>query len=166
MFKAIRKNRSAFFWGFLTVLVNPIASAPALANWQFTKWGMSPAEVFEASNGAAPIGDIEEITEDRSQIKNSGVYMVGSIPLRSRYHYIDNRLTMVELFVESSATCYVFRQNLGSQYGKPFSDMDEEIIKETTWKDTEKMNRIFLREIGESCWLRYSELGKDTRSRL
>jgi len=66
-----------------------ISSAPAHADWEWTRWGMSPGQVLAASQGTAVSATAEE--------KHRRTYRRGFIPIRVPQLVVQHRLNGVDV---------------------------------------------------------------------
>jgi hypothetical protein len=109
------------------VVVGVLVAAPAAANWHYTKWGMTPAQVVAASHGTAI-----ETTPERRELHStttSGEVALLEAPWQSgRFHFTafflfdKGRLTRVMLDLKSgdpedgAALLGSLRQKYGAAY--------------------------------------------------
>jgi hypothetical protein len=98
-----------------------MAAPPAFADWQFTKWGMTPDQVAAASHGAAasvdPLTISNAVNGDRTLLQmpyNAGTFdFVASFAFDNSDH-----LDRVHLVLQSGAAIDL-RTALLAKYGKP-----------------------------------------------
>jgi len=70
---------------FLVVLAVAALSGTARADWQYTKWGMTPEQVVRASGGKVsmlPSGERRRVEEANLETSATGTFQDGSLPLR------------------------------------------------------------------------------------
>lgn len=122
----------------LTILVFAIAATAtsASANWQFTKWGMSPDQVIAASQGRVAV-----LSDNNSRLMSAGQhiaklampYVSGDLDFRASFLFdASNRLAEVRLTLKGGTTS-ALRVALEQKYGKllphgNWHSEDDEII--------------------------------------
>lgn len=121
----------------------------ARADWQYTKWGMTPEQVEAASSGLAKVaGPVVK-----------GTYKSGDITFLTEFYFQNGGLHLISLKPDVQGyACFSLRQSLEAVYGKPFS-VDGEGRQ---WHDPGKNNRVGLDVIGNyaaaHCDLVYAPL--------
>lgn len=120
-----------------------VCSTTAHADWQYTRWGMTPAEVAAASNGMVEVGtgDLKD-AYDGAQIGATGTYAAGKFRFQASFYFIGGKLADVHLRLVGGDP-YALKASLLGVYGKPFSDV-EGGFDVTTWHDQPKNNRVDL----------------------
>lgn len=134
------------------------------ADWQYTKWGMSPAQVVLASNGTASQGkgsNGERITGYETAAV--GTYVSGQYHFRSTFHFKQNRLALINLNLVGAnlGRCADLRNDLEGVYGKPYENSDDELGTAITWHDEKNNNLIamfIIKVRPELCAINYSAL--------
>jgi hypothetical protein len=129
-----------------------LASTPAHADWQYSKWGMTAEEVLAASKGALKRCDptsCEKQTTAKSAALLVGPYRSGSLQFTA-FAYFDNatrKLDMVILNLKSPEkdTGELIRAMMG-RYGEPRSKDFSAISATYSWNTPSE--RIFLSAIG------------------
>lgn len=106
-------------------IIAVIWSAPASANWQFTKWGMKTGEVIKASGNAAtalsPAESQGRSLSDRSAIAEIGMpYRSGSFTFDVAFLFgaNDGGLRLVDLRLTGGSP-YALEGTLKAKYGVP-----------------------------------------------
>lgn len=134
-----------------TVLFTAFLASPANADWQYTRWGMTPEQVASASGGTVTIGPGEPSQEySGARIGASGRYSTGDYQFNSQFHFADLKLVSVRLKltgVDLRGDGYKLKNSLDGAYGKPFSESSG-LMSIITYHDKEKNNRIDLVIIG------------------
>lgn len=116
--------------------------SPAAANWQFTKWGMSPEQVEAAGKGKAP--RITPKVSGGETINNQGTYTSGEHQFNTSYKYRNEKLSEVELEL-TSPTCQLLKSDLRARYGDPDDVAPLPAIGDVTfWTDVKNGNEIML----------------------
>lgn len=142
-----------------------ICGNAARADWQYTKWGMTPIEVAKASKGAVSVGNGDPKEEyDGAKIGAIGTYVSGDYQFKANFHFTDNKLVDVRLEL-IKGEFYALKNALLGLYGKPFDESPR--LGLTTWHDISKNNRIDLLSIGSSyVMLEYRPLKNDSAAGL
>lgn len=136
------KYLAPFIVAFLTL------PESAHAEWQYTKWGMTPAQVVAASKGAAILST--GLAEERyagADIRATGVYTSGHYRFRTVFYFVDGKLADIRLKLQGE-NHYNLKNDLLGVYGTPFKESVS--LRLTTWHDTKKNNRVDLLIIGDS----------------
>jgi hypothetical protein len=146
-------------------------ATPAHADWQYTKWGMTPAQVVAASKGKATAGAGEpgdRMEGSPLQVGAVGTHSSGKWQFKSKFYFDAGKLGLVKLdLVNGEKGCGALWADMKSAYGKPFSDDENVITHLAIWHDTAKNNRIALFAIGQSsCSIDYKPLKSDDNSGL
>ena len=107
-----------------------IALAPleARADWQYTKWGMTPEAAVKASNGAMkliPAKDREKPSPTGTVIVASGTFQDGDIRLRIEFliDAVSGGLVCVAYAPSDAAQNEALKQLLLKRYGPPMGGM-------------------------------------------
>jgi hypothetical protein len=145
------------------------ASSPAFAGWQFTNWGMTPAQVVVASKGTAQLGNGEpgDRMKDSPHVVGAvGTYSSGTHHFRATYYFDGGKLSLVMLKLTNGTNgCGMLWADMKSAYGKPFSEKGG-LINDAIWHDVAKNNFVAVLEIGELCNLSYKPLKSANTSGL
>lgn len=128
---------------------------PALANWQFTKWGMTPEQIIAASGGRAKSLPNPEIVGSE-MVMVTMPYTAGEFGFRAGFYFTGNRLSEVQLDLQNG-TMSAIRVSLEQKYGEPF--------KKDVWHS--EQDEIILFPIGEtSGFVAYRPLANANNSGL
>ncbi len=142
-----------------------IAGAPAHADWQYTKWGMTPAQVVAASNSSviAGPGEANEQLPGKT-LGASGPYTSGQYRFKAKFYFSNNRLDEIRLSLEDPAEHSLGLSNsLDGVYGRPFQRSS--FI--TTYHDPGHNNRVDLMTLGANgAWLIYRPLRDESAGGL
>jgi hypothetical protein len=97
-----------------------VCAAPAFAHWEYTRWGMSPAEVIAASSGAvrpAEGGYGEQVFD--LDLRAQGIYRAGGMDFEVRFFFTpgENRLTAVKL-IPAASRCDDLARQLRAAHGE------------------------------------------------
>ncbi len=93
-----------------------IVANPALADWQFTKWGMTPAEVQKASPVNLESGDQCPIL--RTKVMFSSEWKAGDMIFLACYVFKEDRLHQILLYSNKIDRDAIIR-GLSQRYGSP-----------------------------------------------
>lgn len=140
---------------FIAFATLALGATAAPAHWQYTKWGMTPAQVAAASKGkvAAPADPAEKAG-------NVGTYESGGRTFEAKFYYARGKLSEIMLYSEPGNSCYQLRRDLEGLYGEPMSRRDNPVLAMYKWRDTKKGNVVTWSAIGGSrCILQYEGLG-------
>lgn len=111
--------------GFLLVLTLLLLSQPSHADWEFTKWGMSPEEVLAASNGTATRMAAEDKGPKYIGPPASGtpllkgMHKTWNFDFSVTYFFVDEKLYGVRLKPELALESVPLQWELRSHYGEP-----------------------------------------------
>ncbi|WP_133773434.1 hypothetical protein [Enterovirga rhinocerotis] len=140
-------------WVLLTVAL--VMAGPAIADWQYTRWGMSPAQVIEAGGGIKPWRRPEADTST-GIIQLVGSYQSSGIGFRAEFKFSQNRLTRVVL-TPKSADCNSLKALMARTYGR-IPGQGGTIIQ--TWRDANSGNFVAYThfQLTSFCQVDYSQL--------
>ena len=144
----------------LGLAVTILFARAAAADWQYTRWGMTEAEVIEASAGKA-VAHFVAVRE------SWGIYADLVAPTRfgtfayDAYFYFDDetqRLKAVRLEPAAPVWCIDVMKALMVRYGS-----DQRLINgKTVWRDPSNNNRITLSGFS-TCRVKYQPLAGTDR---
>lgn len=147
---------------YLIVVAAVLLPAQALADWQYTRWGMTPAQVQQASRGAAKqnpnvVADTGTHRSERALL--SARYRAGRFAFRALF-FFDNasqKLVKVRLLLTGGGHCTDLRADLMNVYGAPLS---QAAGIATRWRDTKRRNTVTHADWGGGgCQVEYEPLG-------
>jgi hypothetical protein len=154
----IRTVISAFIVG---VIACSLVATSAVADWQYTKWGMTPEQVVKASKGAARANSDRTLDAPNGGLvaKLVAPYRAGGFDFRAGFMFSpDDRLKVVDLVLQSGS-CPSLVGALTSTYGPQQSADHSSLLHLDTWWDKKNGNRVVLGEVGsDSCSVQYSPL--------
>lgn len=145
---------------FLTALVFALltVSSPALANWQYTKWGMTPDAVVAASGGIASKlseADIAKysLTDGSQRALLSAPYSSGELQFSARFLFNSSQqLSSVELDMYGAADH--LEGALRAKYGTPREDHSLSFGRVIFWDSGNEQIRFL--SIGDHGTVEYS----------
>jgi len=124
----------------------------ALANWQYTHWGMSPDEVVKASNGKAslvPADVVARADKSYGRVKLAeSTARLDNIPLNVGFIFSIETRSLVEVGLYKSdcsiSDTSALESRLGTDYGPPLSRENLILSDRITWQDRSSSDRIVL----------------------
>ena len=142
-------------------------ASPAGAHWQFTKWGMTPAQVIEASNGTASVGDGAKAGRGDDTVAAIGTYVAGEATFTTKFWFGHQGLSMVALQLRDDGKCLDVQRDLLAKYGEPVEKTGGSGLQRRMWADRPSGNRIGLltTDVG-FCQVEYSPLVSSTGAGL
>lgn len=142
-------------------------SQPAYADWQYTRWGMSPAEVAAASEGQANLSGGESGQQVSGyDIGAVGTYKAGEYNFNSTFYFKNNKLSLVKLELMGNDVSGL-KGAIDGLYGKTFDQSVSPVHGVYIYHDREKNNRVDLLIIGyKSASLSYRPLVNSNASGL
>ncbi|MGY3610455.1 MULTISPECIES: hypothetical protein [unclassified Bradyrhizobium] len=115
----------------LAILLTGILAGPANANWQYTKWGMTPDQVIAASRGEMKKCDAtcSKQRTDTETALTYAKYRSGEFSFTAFAFFgnSSNRLEYVELRLDEASKAYRLLAELKSKYGEPTSQSNTQL---------------------------------------
>ncbi|MBA1141736.1 hypothetical protein [Mesorhizobium neociceri] len=129
----------------------PSLCGPAMADWQFTKWGQSPAEVMSLSKIALKQSTAQEqadyaLPAIRGVPMLNGIYTTEEFKAPVWLYFDHDKLSGVYLRIPDGETANLIGGRLSNQYGAPTdkehraADGCERDAK--SWNDSKRGNRV------------------------
>lgn len=131
--------------------------AAARADWQYTRWGMTPNEVVSASGGAA--------AKDGASGDLKARYQSGEYRFEATFNFKGGKLWSVDLNGVSGPQCFALTGDLKAKYGTP----SEYYPRNETywWLDRSTRNQIMVTTLASAkCILHYESLNTENNSGL
>jgi hypothetical protein len=153
MVRAARRYLAAI--GFTVGLVG--IAQPALAHWQYTRWGMTPAEVIAASNGNARQGDGRRSAQGPATKDVIGTYVAAGRTFEVSFYFVEQRLDEVVLQLRDSQQCQATTRDLLAVYGRPIQISGARM----EWNDQAKGNYVKMINVGGYCEIQYEMAAGD-----
>ena len=150
-----------FLAKIIVTLAAVLFAAPAAADWQYTRWGMTPQQVTAASRGVAKTNpaEVSDTGTHRSErALLAGPYSAARMSFRAVFYFgnADKKLSKVHLILQGGADCTDVRAELMNLYGPPLSQAAGVV---TRWRDTKRRNTVTLANWGGGgCNLEYEPL--------
>ncbi len=136
-------------------------ASQASANWQYSKWGMTPAELIAASNGQATAASGTKSAQGSETMDATGSYTAYEYQFRSMFWFGSNGLSRVSLSLRDDQQCTELRRDLLGQYGEPVETTGTS-VQRRLWSDKERSNAVALVETGLGyCELQYTPIRID-----
>jgi hypothetical protein len=133
------------------IAATALAASPASANWQWTQWGMAPAQVIAASGGTVHAGSNPNVLE--------GAYTAGGRTYAATFQFLNGGLAKVELKLAGTAACESMTTDLANIYGKPdrtaFGNYG---IGVGEWLDRSNGNDVVVSFLVQKCSVAYAPL--------
>ena len=140
---------------------------PASAHWQYTRWGMTPAEVIAASNGAAHVGSGVQSVLGEGTADVVGTYDAGGRIFSTAFTFEQGHLASVALWTTDWSQCIPTIKDLQAVYGDPEEYTDGKVVANATWSDRSKNNHIKMRLLSPKyCEVQYSPIASAAASGL
>lgn len=123
----------------------------AKANWQYTRWGMTPDQVVHASKGTAsevPFDPQTSINGLKCVVQ--GTYQSGSQLFSLSACFDDQGLQMIALSISTGVTLgeiQEFSSALSAKYGTGTPGGSSGILPTTIWTDQKDGNQIELEDL-------------------
>ncbi len=125
----------------IALLLALAASVPVEANWQYTKWGMTPEQVKAAagSRSVQRVSDDEaaghRIKDSRDQAVLKSTWKSGDFEFQVFFYFRDGKkLSQVSLELEDAANQgLALVESLTQKYGKPFPHSEEQFLELYVW---------------------------------
>jgi hypothetical protein len=145
---------------WILLIAAVVIAAPASAHWQYTRWGMTPAQV-QAANPAVQLGEDRGASARDSQVLASARYSASGLTFNARFGFDANgRLNKVSLDLLDRSGCVELNGSLRSVYGEPLPGERMSFAYLARWRDEAGGNMVSLLAIGglssaDTCSLDY-----------
>ena len=154
--------RTLLFHGVGAALLAASAmAAPAAADWQYTRWGMSPEQVVAASRGAVQMGPPPSgKTYENLTGRARGVHTEAGASFDAYFHFdADLRLARVALERTGGTDCATLHNRLLAELGKPAKSTRQSFATIDQWQDGARGNVVGYVLVGQlPCTITYSRL--------
>jgi hypothetical protein len=122
--------------------ITVLLSSAAHADWQFTKWGMTPDQVVAASGGKAAV------LPAKNHVSSQGLRVVAAMPWESETLHFQvgfmfdgkNALRRVSMLLKSGGTAADLLRALKAKYGPPDQQMSEAGAVYAHWYRADDIN--------------------------
>lgn len=144
----------------VSVAALAVSVLPAAADWQYTRWGMTPEQVKEASNGAAQDNSDHKLDASGVNARLTAPYQGVSLPFTAVFLFGErDLLKYVTLKPVGKIACPVIVDALAANYGKPEGEADMVHATTMRWDDLNNDNLVVYLDLGHGdCTIQYSKL--------
>ena len=141
----------------VTVCAGFLALQEALADWQYTRWGMSKAQVVEASEGLAVDHDVRKRETWGIYADLAAPFRFGKYSYRAFFYFDEDsgELTAVRLDPAADVWCPDVARTLMLRHGSNQQMLDGYFI----WSDSSANSKISLSGFS-TCRIKYEPLQK------
>jgi hypothetical protein len=120
------------------LLLGAATTAPAKADWEYTKWGMTPEQVASASKGTVrvlPKAERKVIKEAKMESGAEGTYRDGMLELHVMFSFDTDGsgLKVIGYNVTDAAQNDLLKTWLIKKYGEPKNKSELEVAGITSW---------------------------------
>lgn len=142
------------------VVIWTLWAVPSEASWQYTRWGMSAAEVVVASNGTAEIIKNPQLNDKPNVRLVDGTYRSGDYRFLSRFFFSEQELVEVVLYLDRPVeNCDKLSKDLHGTYGSPAT---KTVLGGDRWEIVNENNIIemdaVMHEANFMCIIKYKQL--------
>jgi hypothetical protein len=135
-------------------------ACPAAADWQYTKWGMTPEEVVKASGGL--VREVPNPAKAGSELLAVwGRHTAGDLEFTVSFGFLDGKLNSVLLVFQKREmqNCEDVASALEVKYGPPDINEADGLSKRMIWPKREgEAGIMFRQEETGKCWVNYRNL--------
>ena len=122
----------------LLILIGACGAAPAMADWEYTKWGMTPEQVASASKGAVTVlepNQRKRIEEAKMESGAEGTFTDGALRLHVAFSFDTGGTGLVAVGYNAldPAQNGLLQDWLVRKYGPPQSKSGIPAIGLSTW---------------------------------
>lgn len=151
-----------------TLILMMVLSAPSLAGWQFTQWGMTPTEFENAAKAAGlPLMRQTNSSDTTKELKFIAPYQTDKFNFDASFTFADGdkpRLNNVLLKLTDLSQCAELISALETLYGKPAKAFTAKGIVLKEWHDKKLSNIVtILAGEGKACSIAYTDLQEKTK---
>jgi len=140
-------------------------ASPALPNWQYTTWEMSPAQVIAASSGQAHQVSVANGGPNESTKAAEGNFIAADRAFATSFYFTEQKLRKVSLSLHGVEACNQTVQDMQAVYGAP-SEAKGGMVATATWLDRVHANRVKIIQTLDYCQIDYSPLASAAASQL
>jgi hypothetical protein len=147
--------------GLLMLCGASALAAEARADWQYTRWGMTPDEVVAAANGAARLGAPPQgKTYEGFTGRALGRHEADGASFDAYFHFdAAGGLAKVALERTGGAACADLHRGLGARHGRPAKSTRNAFATVEEWRDAAGGNLVRYVLIGElPCTVTFDRL--------
>ncbi len=133
---------------------------PALADWQYTQWGMSAAQVETASKGTAVVNKDRSLDAADLTAGLTAFFRGDKRPFTAVFLFdAVGKLSVVTLNPTDRISCDPIHSSLAAHYGTPVSTDQHKFGQTAQWNDVDGDNVVIFLDLGQgNCSIQYSSL--------
>jgi len=137
-----------------------LPASPALADWTYARWGMSPAQVVAASNGQARLAPPSKNTNTVYGTTGAEAdYSQPPFDFAVTFGFRYDKLTQVTLHVKDGKDCTPLANDLIRKFGPPVIKSFYTDVTGLFWPDTATANDIRVLRTSSACSIIYIQHG-------
>jgi hypothetical protein len=132
-------------------IAGTLSAGPAFADWQYTRWGMTPQQVLNASGGKVHPGSTPDTME--------GYYYAGGRSYAATFRFRSGALARVDLALSTEPLCQSMALDLANIYGAPDrKNLGQYGMAVAEWLDGSAGNDVVLTYLVKTCTVTYGPL--------
>ncbi len=137
-----------------------VSSNSATANWQYTQWNMTPAEVKSVSQNKARDNNDRALDAENRKAQLTAAYQGEAMSFMAVFLFNEeNELKTVTLTPSKRDDCPLVLSRLVKHYGQPKENNDMIHADIARWDDYDNSNLVvYLKLEKEGCTIQYSKL--------
>ena len=138
----------------VAALATIAVATPSAADWSFTRWGMTPAQVVRASGGTAQLHDMPANPGQTYIVRAIGTVRSGDLTFGAHYRFENDRLVVVSLYLRQG-TCIGVLSGLEDKYGRR---TPSQFVAGYNWTSQADNVRVEFEGSGTECNVSYRPL--------
>jgi hypothetical protein len=136
----------------IAAIAAALFSTPTYANWQYTKWSMTPEQVIASSAGKMHRCDAtcDKQKTDTETALTYGPYRSGEFSFKA-FTFFGNaakKLEYVQLDLNDPSLAYKLLGELKSKYGEPTSQSNSQLSTIASWRGGADQVQVFILGMG------------------
>lgn len=156
--EGVRIGRACRIGSAIARLFLLLCCSSAHADWQFSRWGMTPDQLVQASGGAAHLEAIPPGAGESETIEAVGTLVSGELGFNVSYQFHDRRaLTRVYLSL-TRGECFRAWDALKGKYGEPLYNSGDPILATADWRSDAENMKIEIMSGTNVCRIMYAPL--------
>lgn len=143
----------------IAISIFALASSQANADWQYTRWGMSPSEVLNASGGSAQINTDRGLDAGNGMAKIVAPYRVQDFNFSAVFRFNKSDKLIQVVLNAKNHQCALVEALPERTYG-PVQAKDKTFFSRATiWWDRPNKNQIMFYQLNDgACSVQYRPL--------
>jgi hypothetical protein len=145
-------------FGIVLALTCCGASA-AKADWEYTKWGMTPQQIVSASKNLARENSDRRPDSDGNVAKLVAPYNSGKFSFEARFEFdAADRLSALTLLLTDKSLCHDLQVNVETTYGPVQGGTSTSLYLIENWQDQKNKNSVTYTALYKlsDCYVQYS----------